>query len=174
MGKRVALLRGINVGGGRRVPMAELRAVAEGLGLQEVRTFIASGNLLFSSPEAPAALEARLEPALAEHFGFAVDVMVRTAEQWQAAIAANPFPAEAEGAPKFLMLYARKEARAEEAVPALSARAAAEEKVMGRGDMIWIFFGNGGGRSKLAAGPKPGLWTGRNWRSVLAIGEMLR
>ncbi|HZG07721.1 MAG TPA: DUF1697 domain-containing protein [Allosphingosinicella sp.] len=173
MTMRLALLRGVNVGGGRKVPMAELRSLAEGLGYASVRSFIASGNLIFSSSAQPPALEAELEAALASHFGFKVDVMVRTAAQWHSYIEANPFPGEAASAPKFLMLYAGKEAVAGEALPALRARAAPEEKVAGREDAIWIFFANGGGRSKLAVGPRPGLWTGRNWRTVLTLGEML-
>jgi uncharacterized protein (DUF1697 family) len=173
MGMHVALLRGINVGGGRKVPMAELRAVAQGLGLARVRTLIASGNLVFEADEEPIELEAKLEAAVERHFGFPVDIMVRTAAQWSATVAANPFPAEAEAAPKFLLLYIGKEAAAEAAVATLTPRAAPEEKVAGQGDAIWIYFANGGGRSKLASGPKPGLWTGRNWRTVLAIQEML-
>jgi uncharacterized protein (DUF1697 family) len=169
MGMHVALLRGINVGGGRKVPMAELRDVAEGLGLQRVRTLIASGNLVFDGERS----EAELEAAVQSHFGFPVDIMIRSAAQWSATIAANPFPHEAEAAPKFLILFVGKQATAAEAVAYLAGRAAPEEKVAGHGDALWIYFANGGGRSKLASGPKPGLWTGRNWRTVFAIQEML-
>ena len=169
----VALLRGINVGGGRKVPMAELRGVAESLGLFRVRTLIASGNLLFDSDGTPAELEAALEGAVERQFGFPVDIMVRTAGQWSGYVAANPFPEEAAAAPKFLLLYIGKEEGAEAAVAYLAARAAPEEKVAGEGSAVWIYFANGGGRSKLASGPKPGLWTGRNWRTALAIKEML-
>jgi uncharacterized protein (DUF1697 family) len=98
--------------------------------------------------------------------------MVRTAEQWRACIAANPFPAEAESAPKIFLLFAGKEANAAQAVEYLIPRAAPGEKVAGRGDAVWIYFG-GSGKSKLEGGPKPGLWTGRNWRTVLAIEAML-
>jgi uncharacterized protein (DUF1697 family) len=169
MGMHVALLRGINVGGGRKVPMAELRGVAEGLGLKRVRTLIASGNLIFEGGVS----EPELEGAVQSHFGFPVDIMIRSAAQWSATVAANPFPQEAEAAPKFLLLYLGKQASAEAAAAYLAARAAPEEKVAGQGDALWIYFANGGGRSKLASGPKPGLWTGRNWRTVLAIKEML-
>jgi uncharacterized protein (DUF1697 family) len=173
MGAYVALLRGINVGGQRKVPMAELRAVAEALGLTRVRTLIASGNLVFEGEGTCPELEAKLEAAVERHFGFPVDIMVRTAAQWAGYIAANPFPAEAQAAPKFLLLFAGKAANADDAVAWLAARAAPEEKVAGQDDALWIYFANGGGRSKLASGPKPGLWTGRNWRTVLALEEML-
>jgi uncharacterized protein (DUF1697 family) len=173
MGGYVALLRGINVAGRRKVPMAELRAVAQALGLRRVRTLIASGNLLFDGEGEPAALEAKLESAIEARFGFAVDVMVRTAEQWFAYAAANPFPEESERAPKFVLLYAGKQANAAEAVEGLRARAEHGEKVAGNGDAVWIYFADGAGRSKLSGGPRPGRWTGRNWRTVLAIREML-
>ena len=173
MGRYVALLRGINVGGQRKVPMAELRSVAEDLGLADVRTLIASGNLAFSGTGAAATLEAKLEAAVAQRFGFPVDIMVRTAEQWRGYIADNPMAAEAEASPKLLMLFVGKQEAGAAAVDALHARAAPEEKVAGKGDAVWIFFANGGGRSKLGNGPKPGLWTGRNWRTVLAIEEIL-
>lgn len=174
MGEFVALLRAVNVGGQRKVPMAELRLAAEGISLRNVRTFIASGNLIFSAADSEVALEEKLEEAIAARFGFLVDVMVRSAEQWEALIAANPFPEEADAAPKFLMLYIGKEDAAPSMQEGLEARAAPEEKVEAAGAAVWIFFANGGGRSKLASGPKPGLWTGRNWRTVLTIGEMLR
>lgn len=173
MGRYVALLRGINVGGQRKVPMAELRAVAESLGLGEVRTLIASGNLVFSGAGAAAALEARLEQAIAGHFGFAVDVMVRSAAEWSALIAANPLPAEAAAKPNLLLLFVGKQPAEAGTVDALRARAAPEEKIAPGDRAIWIYFGNGGGRSKLANGPRPGLWTGRNWRTVRALEEML-
>jgi uncharacterized protein (DUF1697 family) len=153
--------------------MAELRAVAEGLGLTRVRTLIASGNLVFDGEGTPAELEARLEEAVESRFGFPVHIMVRTAAEWSATIAANPFPKEAAAAPKILLLYIGKQPTAEAAVAYLAVRAAPEEKVAGEGGALWIYFANGGGRSKLASGPKPGLWTGRNWRTVLAIEEML-
>ena len=173
MGRDVALLRGINVGGQRRVPMAELRAVAEELGFADARTLIASGNLVFSAAGAAAAIEAELEEAVHRRFGFPVDIMVRSAAQWAHYVAGNPFPGEAERAPRLLMLYVGKQEADEAAVEALRARAAPEEKVARMGDALWIFFANGGGRSKLGNGPRPGPWTGRNWRTVLAIGEML-
>jgi uncharacterized protein (DUF1697 family) len=173
MGLHVALLRGINVGGQRKVPMAELRALGEEIGFERPRTLIASGNLVFEADGEPAELEARLEVGLARRFGFPVDAMVRTAARWSAYVNANPFPDEAVRAPRFLLLYLGKQPADEAAIARLRARAAPEEKVAGKGDAVWIFFGDGGGRSKLGEGPKPGLWTGRNWRTVLAIEEML-
>jgi uncharacterized protein (DUF1697 family) len=173
MARFVALLRAINVAAQRKVPMADLRALAAGLGLGDPRTLIASGNLVFESDAKPAALETVLEEGLKRHFGFSVDVMVRTADQWTDYCAANPFPAEGALKPNFLLLNVGKGAADDKVVEALHARADAGEKVARTGDAIWIYFANGGGRSKLSGGPRPGLWTGRNWRTVLKIREML-
>ncbi|MCB9696990.1 MAG: DUF1697 domain-containing protein [Alphaproteobacteria bacterium] len=77
----VALLRAINVGGNRKVPMADLRAVTEGLGWTRVRTHLASGNLLFDADGERAALIGVLEPAIRDRFGFEVPVVLRTHEE---------------------------------------------------------------------------------------------
>ena len=65
--RHVALLRGINVGGNRKLPMAELRALAEALELENPRTYVASGNLVFGSSLKREALETKLEGAIAEY-----------------------------------------------------------------------------------------------------------
>ena len=88
----VALLRAVNVGGTGKLPMAELRAIAEGLGWQQVRTYIASGNLLFASEHDAAHCQAQLEQALLDHAGKPVGVLIRSAEQMAQVLAANPFP----------------------------------------------------------------------------------
>src|ERR1044072_5746840 len=106
----VALLRGINVGGHRKVPMAALRETAEALGLRKVRTYVASGNLVFESDKAAGTLETMLEQAIADRFGFAVDVVVRSAAQWAALADANPLKAESEKAPGFVHMSVGKRA----------------------------------------------------------------
>ena len=72
--KYVALLRGINVGGNRKVPMAELRKVFENLGFTEVSTYINSGNVIFSADSAPSTIE--IEKTLNDCFGFTIDTLV--------------------------------------------------------------------------------------------------
>jgi uncharacterized protein (DUF1697 family) len=173
MGKRVALLRSINVAGQRKVPMADLRALATELGFGDPRTLIASGNLIFESEEEAPALELALEEALHRRFGFSVDVMVRTDRQWAEHCRANPFPNESERAPKFVHLFVGKQGAEDGVVDRLRARSAPEEKVARTGEAWWIYFAQGAGRSKLGSGPRPGLWTGRNWLTVLKIWDML-
>jgi len=174
MGRFIALLRGINVGGQKKVPMTELRLMAEGMGLCDVRTLIASGNLLFDADEQASALEPMLERATAERFGFQVPVMVRSGEQWSACCAANPFPEESAKKPNLVMVSDGKQAPTEADVETLRRRASPNEKVeMGAG-ALWLWFGDGAGRSKLSMAALKGVWTTRNWRTALALRDMLK
>lgn len=86
----VALLRGINVGGRNKVPMADLRAAVEKVGHTDVTTYIQSGNVLFTSSEPRAKLEAGLETALEREFGFPLVVVVRSHAQLRAVVGDAP------------------------------------------------------------------------------------
>jgi uncharacterized protein (DUF1697 family) len=88
----VALLRAVNVGGTGKLPMAELKAIGEACGFANVRTFIASGNMLFESDLDEAAVKAAVEAKLHDYAGKRVPVLVRNAEELSAIVAANPFP----------------------------------------------------------------------------------
>lgn len=87
----VALLRAVNVGGTGKLRMAELTALCEAEGFARVRTYIASGNVVFESDQDAAVVKAALEARLAVHAGRAVGVCVRTAAEMAAVLAANPF-----------------------------------------------------------------------------------
>ena len=87
----VALLRAVNVGGTSKLPMADLRRIADSLGFASAQTFIASGNLVFRSDRHEAQVRALIEDALAGHMGKPVPVMVRTAAEMRAVADANPF-----------------------------------------------------------------------------------
>src|SRR5215510_5248075 len=90
-----ALLRGVNVGGNRKVPMAELRTLLTGLGHRAVRTYLNSGNAVFTSDDDDQdALAAALEEAIGKHFGFTVACMVRSGAYLRAVADACPFPAD--------------------------------------------------------------------------------
>ena len=86
----VALLRGINVGGRNRVPMAELRDALERAGHRSVRTYIQSGNVVFETDAARGALEADIEAVLEERFGFPIPVVVRSHRQMRAVVRSAP------------------------------------------------------------------------------------
>src|SRR3546814_20997242 len=77
----IALLRAINVGK-RQVPMKELRVLAEELGFTDARTYVASGNLIFAGKGGAGVVEEKLEKVISKRFGFRVEVIVRTADEW--------------------------------------------------------------------------------------------
>ena len=95
MTRYVALLRAVNVGGTGKLPMSDLRAMCEAAGFKNVRTYIASGNVVFDSEADEAAVKATLERALHDYAGKAVGVVIRTGAGMAAAVAANPFKAPA-------------------------------------------------------------------------------
>jgi uncharacterized protein (DUF1697 family) len=177
MGRSVALLRGINVGASRKLPMARLREICAGLGWTEVETYIQSGNLVFSAEGAGESLESSLEAAISREFGFDIAVIVRSAAQWSVYAAGNPFPDAARDEPNRLMLHLSKRPPAEGAEAAIAARAEAGEQVRRVGDALWIHYPGGAGASKIgpsllerAAGSPV---TARNWNTILKIAEML-
>ena len=88
----IALLRAVNVGGTGKLPMADLKALCEGVaGITAVRTYIASGNVVFKSSMSAAQIKGALEFALEKYAGKAVGVMVRTVPEMAAVLANNPF-----------------------------------------------------------------------------------
>lgn len=174
MQRHVALLRGINVGGQRKMPMQDLRAMAEESGFTGVRTYVASGNLVLESSLAGAEIEAALERGIRERFGFDVDVIVRPQHQWAAYAKENPFSAQAGASPNLVMICIGKEEATEADLLALSARAGYNEQVaLGKG-VLWIYYGDGAGRSRIAPGSTKGIWTTRNWSTVQRLAEMMR
>jgi uncharacterized protein (DUF1697 family) len=173
MGRMVALLRAVNVGG-RKLPMAKLRTLCAKLGWTDVASYIQSGNLVFTGKGRPAALEAELEQAIRRSFGLDVPVIVRTADQWSAYPPANPFPKEP---PNRVMLLLSKRPPAEGAAGAIEARATAGERVRRAGDALWFHYPQGAGTSKLtpalidrAVGSAA---TARNCNTVMKLQEML-
>jgi uncharacterized protein (DUF1697 family) len=91
----VALLRAVNVGGTGKLPMTELHAMCEASGFTEVRTYIASGNVVFRTDLSEEMAKAALEHALQQHAGKSVGVLLRTGPAMQGVLAANPFPSAA-------------------------------------------------------------------------------
>jgi uncharacterized protein (DUF1697 family) len=189
----IALLRGINVGGRNVLPMAELRAQLEGLGLHEVRSYIQSGNVVFradddvdreagegaGSPEERnarlALLSERITAAVEDSHGFAPRVLLLWATDFLRAAAANPFP-EGESEPKTLHLYfLADEARAPDLASLESLRADSERFAL-VDDVFYLHAPEGIGRSKLAARVERALGvpaTARNWRTVGKLVEMV-
>lgn len=92
----IALLRGINVGGHKKVKMDHLKEIFRSMGFGDVRTYIQSGNVIFEAENADTSeLTAQIESELENALGFHVPVIVKTAEEWQAVMKENPFDVEA-------------------------------------------------------------------------------
>lgn len=104
-----ALLRGINVSGRRPVPMAELRSLLADVGWNGVRTYIQSGNVVFTSAAPAAGLERQLEKVIEQQFGFSVPVVVRSASRWARYIEGLPFPEETKLQANWVLLVLSKE-----------------------------------------------------------------
>jgi uncharacterized protein (DUF1697 family) len=168
----IALLRGINVGGSNLLPMADLKSLLADLGLQNVRTYIQSGNAVFESDDADAALIAdRIGAAIRERRGFEPAVLVLAAEGLAQVVAANPFP-EAEADPKALHLYFLTAVPAQPDLAALEALKADGEEFALQGRVFYLFAPAGIGRCKLAEKVERLLGvpaTARNWRTVTQI-----
>jgi uncharacterized protein (DUF1697 family) len=172
----IALLRGINVGGGNRLPMADLRAMCADLGWLDAQTYVASGNVLFRATGTAGGLEEALERTITDRFGLTIATIVRTAPTWASLGASNPFPEASEAQPNGVMLALSKHPPREEAVHDLQARAMDGERVARTGDALWIHYAGGAARSKIS----PGLLdrsvgspvTTRNWRTVLRLHAM--
>src|SRR5262245_4461223 len=103
----IALLRGINVGKAKRVAMADLRKLVEGLGYRDVRTLLNSGNVVFTAPRAAANAAARIEKAMAADLGVSARVTVVTAAQLTAAVTGSPLGKVADDPSRFLIGFFR-------------------------------------------------------------------
>jgi uncharacterized protein (DUF1697 family) len=168
----VGLLRGVNLGG-RRLSMADLRAAVEGLGHNEVETYLQSGNVVFT-PKGRGDPGAGITKALAEAVGMDVRVLTRTATQLQRIVAANPY--DREDPTKVVVVFLERAADAA-AIKDLDLPSFEPEGLTVKGTEIYLDLPGGQARSKLleALGRKKVFGTAstsRNWRTVQALAEM--
>jgi uncharacterized protein (DUF1697 family) len=170
----IALLRGVNVGGHNKLPMAQLRSLAADAGFSDVRTHIQSGNLVGTTMHDAAVARDRLAEAILTATGLSVPVIVRTAEQWSAVIAANPFPHAASPGRELHVIFLP--APATELVRAFDATAFAPEALAVAGSELYLHLPAGMGRSKLAIAvnrvPEIAAGTARNWNTVLRLASL--
>lgn len=174
MTTHIALLRAVNLGGRTKVGMAELREVFAELGFADARTLLQSGNVVFNGKGGD--LEEKIARAIEKRFGYATDVMVRSAAEWGKIIKANPFPDEAKRNPSHLLVVTLKEAPNKAALEALRAAIKGPEQVELKGKQLYSVYPAGIGRSKLTPNvieAKLGTrGTGRNWNTVLKLAEL--
>lgn len=174
----VALLRGINVGGHAKVPMAALRESFAQLGYPHARTFIQSGNVVFDSEVSDtAALAADIRARISTDFGLDVVVMLRTKAELDEILTHNPFEGP-EFDPAKLAVTFLSTPISEELSSSLAIPQGMPEQVVSRGNALLIYYPDGMGKSKL---DRSSFWkplkhldtTTRNWRSVGKIRDMM-
>ncbi|TQK51195.1 uncharacterized protein (DUF1697 family) [Streptomyces sp. SLBN-118] len=175
-----ALLRGINVGGHRKVPMPELRELLTELGHGDVATYLQSGNAVFNSAsDDEKALTTALERAIHRRFGFAVDCVVRSGPYLRAVADDCPFPADRLEARQLHVTYF-SEPVGPERLASIHAEAYLPEEFRLGDRVLYLYAPNGLGRSKLAeALGRPSLFkdivaTTRNWNTVVKLVELTR
>lgn len=171
MATYVALLRGVNVGGHRKVPMAELRAALEAAGFDRVRTYIQSGNVVLDSDRDAAAVAAVIAAVIAEAFGHTVPVMVRSGADLDRVVGADPFAGRGLDESKVTVTFLSGPA------PDLAVPDGQREEARVDGTEVWVYYPDGMGRSTLE---RTGFWkplggldaTTRNLRTVRKLRDM--
>lgn len=173
MNTYIALLRGL--GGKNTLPMKGLVQLLGGMGLNNVRTYIQSGNAVFRSEEmGPPELSERIKAEIENTYGFAPHVIVLTPDELDEAVASNPYP-EAESDPKTLHLTFLASAPGSPDLASLERIRKDSERFTLKGKVFYFHAPEGVGRSKLFARIEKSLGvpgTARNWRSVCKIQEM--
>lgn len=172
MTRLVLLLRGINVGKAKQVGMADLKALLEAGDYADVRTHLRSGNVVVDTREGPDVVARDVEQRIAGHFGFDVDVIVRTADELAATVAADPLADVATNGSRHLVAFLAEEPGAE-AVAALQAAEVAPERfaVVGRDVHLWLPDGVTNSPLNKVLTPKRvnATVTVRNWNTVTKL-----
>lgn len=173
----IGVLRAINLGSHNKIAMSDLRTMLEKIGLEDPKTLILSGNIVFKCASSSVdKVEKLLEAASTRHLGVTTDYFVRTAKEWQAIIDANPFPKEAKTDPARLVMMCLRDVPSAAQVKALQAAIKGREIVKASGRQAYFIYPDGQGRSKLtiqviekALGTRG---TARNWNTVLKLREL--
>jgi uncharacterized protein (DUF1697 family) len=173
MARYVALLRGINVGGNKKIAMADLRKLIGDLGFTDVATLLQSGNVVFTATGKAAQIERKLESALDSELGMSVRCLVRTAAEMRAVVDGNPLADIATDNSRFLVTFLSTPI---DGVPPAAEEFAPEQfRIVGR--EIYMWFPDGVRDAKLARVNWDRKYqvvaTGRNWNTVTKLADML-
>ena len=174
MTKFVAFLRGINVGGHRKLPMADLRRICSGVtGDPDVKSYIASGNLLFNADGRAEDIAVALAAGIRDDFGFDVRVLVLDEQTLRAALASCPFPIDSGKAVHGFFCF--DDPVLDTAMIGLLK--SQNEDVRTAGRVVWLFAPDGIGRSRLAGKMDKVIggtdMTGRNLNTIAKMVDML-
>jgi uncharacterized protein (DUF1697 family) len=164
----VALLRAVNVGGTGKLPMATLSALAEAAGFAAVRTYIASGNVVFRSGGTEAEVRAALEERLEAHAGKPVGVLVRSAAEIADVVARNPFAAEPGS--RVAALFTDEPVPAD---PLAGVGGLDREQIRAGLRELFVFYPDGMGTTRLKI-PSAARGTARNMNTVAKLAEMAK
>ena len=171
----IALLRGVG-GGIRSLPMGELVKQLESIGLKNVRTYITTGNVVFSSTRAAARLASDIEGCIEKKFGFHSNTFILSVDELRRAARANPFP-QADATPKLLHLFFLSEPPKTPKLDAMNELKTKSEQFAVKGKVFYFYTPDGFGISKLATRVDRLLGvetTARNWRTVGKLLEMTK
>ena len=163
----VALLRAVNVGGTGKLAMRDLEALCRDAGLADVRTYIASGNVVFTSDASEPELKAAIEARLLAHAGKRVGVLIRTAAEMAGVVAGNPFAVAPGNRVTAIFLDNRT---SPDMLEGVTGRAPAETLVLGARE-IYVHYGSGMAATKLRI-PAASEGTARNMNTVSRLAEM--
>ena len=178
MAKYISILRGINVGGNRKILMKDLKVLFEEMGLSKVETYIQSGNVIFESDLklSNADLEVKIEQAIIETFGFVVPVIIRTADEWAKSIVNNPFWKDKDADIDRLHLTCLKEVPSQELLEKIKRFQFLPDRYEIIAKDVFIFCAAGYGTSKLTnpffESKLKVPATTRNWKTVIKLHEM--
>jgi uncharacterized protein (DUF1697 family) len=162
----VALLRAVNVGGTGKLPMNDLKALCEKVGFVKVRTYIASGNVVFESKKSETEVKTMLEARLEVYAGKRVGVLVRTAAELEQVLAANPFP---KAPPNRTVAIFLNERPPRDTLDTISGRNG-EDVQLGKRE-IYVHYPGGMGKSKLKI-PAARAGTARNMNTVAKLAAL--
>lgn len=174
----IALLRAVNVGGTKKLSMADFRKLLESLGYTRVETYIQSGNAVFDSQEPPAKVAKAIAAGLEKLMGASVGLILRTHEELSRAIDANPYAghAAADGARVHLVFLSAVPGAS--AVAGLASIPPRRDRYHCAGDALYLHLPDGAGESKYTAKTLDRILgvsvTARNWNTVLKLHEMSR
>jgi uncharacterized protein (DUF1697 family) len=170
MTRYVAFLRGINLGPSNKIAMPRLRAMAESLGYADVRSYINSGNLLFTSEGTDDALTAELQQAIQREFELKIDVAVRTEAQLRKVLSENPWP---DAEPSQVTVAFLTKPPADNAEERVAAVAAEHESYRFAGLEIWVNYAGGLANSKLATQFFKTIGVSATVRNVRTVGKLV-
>jgi uncharacterized protein (DUF1697 family) len=172
----IALIRGINVGGKNKVPMAVLKRALEAISLGKVQTYIQSGNVLFESADEAESLRQRIEGEIHKVFGIAATVVLRTAEQLKRIIANCPYSASSLLEGESIQVSVLTEAPSQKAMDVLSANGTDIDEYLIHGEEIYFLFRQSVLDSKLAKNLQRlgGSVTSRNWKTLVKLDTLVQ